>query len=791
MGERQRGLVAACLVGVVAVVLGVAWAWGGVAYAGNLASVLGACSLLAGLWKWADRARQGHSTTGQADEAAGTLARLVEQQWAREAALRRLDDPVPLPVRWRDCPRLGADHQRLTGGPFSCRTDDPQGLAAAFRALPRRRMVVLGSAGSGKTMLAVQLTLALARTRGLHEPVPVLLPLSSFEPERMSLSQWVRQQLAADYPALCDAAVHGPSAIEDLVASQRILPILDGLDELPEPGRALALAAVNDVLAGGGPLVLTCRTAAYVQAVAASDVLTAAVVIEPDPVPAQDAVTYLRMSTPPGLGQDRWGRLAERLRQQPDCPAATALASPLMVALTRSVYATGAADPAELTDPERFADTQSIERHLLGALVPVLVSRAARQDPMVSSSRPVHRWKPEQAQRWLTCIAQQLHRQNTYELAWWRLYQALPSLANTWPRACLVAAGAAVLALVGEAAATLAVAGQWAPGESFDLAGRAGVAMTTALTAALMSLVLVVLADALVRRARPALSAVCLGVIVGFVAGVLVGLDALIYGVPAAQVLPYVYNDMPLPAFAYSVVLFCVGLPYPPKAPQRATLRGGGRRLLRSLAIAPLLAIAFSLLIGGLISIYSLLNPEDTRMGVFYRPAYVQGLVLGIVPGLGLAVLRWARAPLADDDSATPATTLRADRHLSLLLGGYAAITFVIFFVGASHSPYQVGETVEDILSALWGWAETMAYVPALSGVLLGLLATSWLYYTVARAWLALRGRLPFRLQAFLHDAHRLGILRQAGPAYQFRHALLQDHLATCNAPPTPGSAKA
>lgn len=32
---------------------------------------------------------------------------------------------------------------------------------------------------------------------------------------------------------------------------------------------------------------------------------------------------------------------------------------------------------------------------------------------------------------------------------------------------------------------------------------------------------------------------------------------------------------------------------------------------------------------------------------------------------------------------------------------------------------------------------------------------------------------------AFLEDAHRLGLLRVVGSAYQFRHAELQDHLAT------------
>lgn len=36
----------------------------------------------------------------------------------------------------------------------------------------------------------------------------------------------------------------------------------------------------------------------------------------------------------------------------------------------------------------------------------------------------------------------------------------------------------------------------------------------------------------------------------------------------------------------------------------------------------------------------------------------------------------------------------------------------------------------------------------------------------------------PLRLSAFLADAHRLGILRQVGPVYQFRHARLRERLA-------------
>jgi hypothetical protein len=63
-------------------------------------------------------------------------------------------------------------------------------------------------------------------------------------------------------------------------------------------------------------------------------------------------------------------------------------------------------------------------------------------------------------------------------------------------------------------------------------------------------------------------------------------------------------------------------------------------------------------------------------------------------------------------------------------------------------------------------------------GLSAGFKEAAWGWFAVARCWLALRGRLPWRLMGFLADAHQRGVLRQAGAVYQFRHAELQRHLA-------------
>ncbi|GAB3900748.1 hypothetical protein GCM10029964_088560 [Kibdelosporangium lantanae] len=51
---------------------------------------------------------------------------------------------------------------------------------------------------------------------------------------------------------------------------------------------------------------------------------------------------------------------------------------------------------------------------------------------------------------------------------------------------------------------------------------------------------------------------------------------------------------------------------------------------------------------------------------------------------------------------------------------------------------------------------------------------TAWSRFLVAKNWLALRGNLPWRVFAFLDDAHRRHLLRRTGSTHQFRHHRLQ-----------------
>jgi hypothetical protein len=132
-------------------------------------------------------------------------------------------------------------------------------------------------------------------------------------------------------------------------------------------------------------------------------------------------------------------------------------------------------------------------------------------------------------------------------------------------------------------------------------------------------------------------------------------------------------------------------------------------------------------------------------------------------------------------EAVSPAAVLARDRRAALLLTlitGTAAAVLTGVAVASWDASYQSPDTghliaLEDGLSMAAGTGVTVTVGLAVAG-----LGLAWPQWLIARSWLALRGHLPFRLMAFLDDAHERGVLRQAGPFYQFRHIELQHHLA-------------
>lgn len=191
---------------------------------------------------------------------------------------------------------------------------------------------------------------------------------------------------------------------------------------MPESLRPHALTAINRALPSGSPIVLTCRTAEYEAAIMKGDVITAAAVIEAQPVRPDEAAFWLRSGIPP-YRVSFWEPVFNHLRRQPDSPLAQALTTPLAVWLVRAVFSGPDCDPAELTDTSRFATPAMIEDYLLDALIPTLLNEWELAPHGMSDA--ALRGTADDARRYLAFLAAHLTRLGTRDFAWWELHRAL------------------------------------------------------------------------------------------------------------------------------------------------------------------------------------------------------------------------------------------------------------------------------------------------------------------------------------------------------------------------------
>ncbi|GLZ42462.1 NTPase [Actinokineospora sp. NBRC 105648] len=377
-------------------------------------------------------------------ETADQLAHAVATRWRREEEQRRVRDPFPLPVGWRPAPEELTDHWANIRGTPAGGSAEPlvlsgrlPGIAELYRRIPSGRLVVLGRAGAGKTILTSRFVLDTLAVRGDGDPVPVIFGLGSWHPGRTELRDWLTAALLRDHPGLAAAAPGGSTMAAALVSAGWVLPVLDGFDEIADGLHRAALEALN---ASALPLLLTSRTAEYAAAVAGTDVLTAAAAVELTDLAPADLDAYLPRSTrkivSAGTVSSAWDPVLAEVRRSPSGPLAAVFTTPLMVALARTTYSdTPHRDPAELLDTNRFSTAEVVEEHLLDNVIPTAYRRVGL-DP---------RWDADRARHWLGHLARHLDRLGTRDLAWWRLSSAVRPGARAFVLGAVCALVVAVL----------------------------------------------------------------------------------------------------------------------------------------------------------------------------------------------------------------------------------------------------------------------------------------------------------------------------------------------------------
>ncbi|UXY32442.1 NACHT domain-containing protein [Streptomyces sp. HUAS TT20] len=641
---------------------------------GSLTAVLGfglsVTGLAVSLLREGAAQESGSSRQERIDRLTGQVAEVVQEQWQAEWRLRQLQDPAPLQVGWAPADPWLSDHRENIGGPedLSARLEQ---IVEVFAQVPSRRLVVLGERGSGKSVLALRFTLDLLERRGPQDPVPVVFSVSNWQPDRQGLQEWMAASLAATYP--------GATWGRDLLAVGRVLPVLDGLDEIPAPLQAHAIRRLNAELDADAPVLLTCRTRVYADVVQSGDVFTAAAVVELQPPAFDDASAYLRRTARPTRGPDgqrttRWAPVLDHVRTHPHEPAARALrqvlASPLMVAMARTVYDDTGADPAELLDP-RFHDPAVVEQHLLDAFVP-----AAFRDASVNG---------EDVRRWLGFLARHLQQRQTRDLAWWQLRLMLPRplrlLGPLLLLGCAVVAAAAVTAAVRDQVLLLTVpcgyvAGIWigylilSRGPTLQVLRRPAVRLP--------------------RQTVLVSSAVPLGVAVGAMSRLVLEGGRMGDYTPGSAV-----EDWSAGAFvvamgaglAIVLVLAALGVtgePHPSTAPAGRGGRGGSvfYRVMSVLAVVVVVVLVA--------------EGASTRL-----PLWIAGAI-AVVAGIPVARAVWPRQGARPQRRRQPgkalvrglATSLLASLCLSLAFGLAAAVTLMIR--ADLQGEFVAGDTVHE-----------------------------------------------------------------------------------------------
>jgi len=385
-------------------------------------------------------------------EVADQLAAAVTGQWEAEAELRRLYDPYPLPVSWGAADpalveawpslvRLASSWPGVPASSTPTWAPDPADLAGSdgeisdvlTSRIPTHRLVVLGAPGAGKTMLLVRLVLELLAVRRENGgPVPVLVPLASWNPQEQDLHPWLVSRLATDYPGLREA-VSSPSGdtsrLRALLDQKMLFLVLDGLDEIPRDLRGSAIVKVNAALRPAEGVVLSSRADEYRQAVDPGNGrpvrLQGAAGVKLHDLDAADIRSYLCQDSRTLAAAARWDPVLAMLGNTG--PIRQVFQTPLMVGLARTIYnprqgesSTSLPDPGELCDLARFATPENLEGHLFDAFIP-----AAYRDHHSLGSR---RWTAARAERWLVYLAKHLtdNLGGTTDLAWWELWHATP-----------------------------------------------------------------------------------------------------------------------------------------------------------------------------------------------------------------------------------------------------------------------------------------------------------------------------------------------------------------------------
>lgn len=253
-----------------------------------------------------------------------------------------------------------------------------------------RSLLILGAPGSGKTTMLIELTRQLIqRARSDEaEPIPVVFNLASWK-EKQSLTDWLAEQLNVVY--------YVPRKIApEWIKANKMLLLLDGLDEVMEDSRPKCVEAINQFRREYGltAIIVSCRVEEY-EAIKTKLSFEGAITLQP--LTAEQISTYL----------DRFGNSLSsiRLLLGKDDVLKELAETPLMLSIMSLAYKDMKADQLVLSD-----NLEDQHRHLFNTYIDRMFQRTTR-------SKAFPFTKPETL-HYLSWLARSMIRHNviTYQI---------------------------------------------------------------------------------------------------------------------------------------------------------------------------------------------------------------------------------------------------------------------------------------------------------------------------------------------------------------------------------------